>query len=97
MKKAFNIETVFVLILVLVYSEHSLAESVTNYNVELKESAIDLEKRQVEKIVERMVRTGRISKEQGDNARKEIANISSRDIELIKKSVARNIASTEKN
>lgn len=97
MKKALNIETVFVLILVLVYSEHSLAESVTNYNVELKESAIDLEKRQVEKIVERMVRTGRISKEQGDNARKEIANISSRDIELIKKSVARNIASTEQN
>ncbi len=97
MKKALNIETVFVLILVLVYSEHSLAESVTNYNVELKESAIDLEKRQVEKIVERMVRTGRISKEQGANARKEIANISSRDIELIKKSVARNIASTEQN
>ncbi len=97
MRKSLNIETVFVLILVLVYSEHSLAESIANINTESKVSAIDLEKRQVEKIVERMVRTGRISKEQGDNARKEIANISSRDIELIKKSVARNIASTEQN
>jgi polyhydroxyalkanoate synthesis regulator phasin len=97
MKKTYNFETILVLILVLVYSENSLAqEDVSNKGLD-KLSAIDLEKRQVEKIVERMVRTGRLSKEQGENARREMASISSRDIEIVKKSVARSIASTENN
>lgn len=97
MNKAYNFETILVLILVLVYSENNLAqEDVSNKGLD-KLSAIDLEKRQVEKIVERMVRTGRLSKEQGENARREMASISSRDIEIVKKSVARSIASTENN
>lgn len=95
MKKSYHFETVLVLILVLVYTEHAFAEDSNLKLNEVKGSAIDLEKRQVEKIVERMVKTGRLSKEQGENARREIANISSREIELVKKSVARNIASTD--
>lgn len=93
MKKTYNFDTVLVLVLVLIYCEQSFADEV--YNQQITNPAIDLEKKQVEKIVEKMVRSGRLSREQAENARREIAAISNHEMEIVKKSVARNIASTD--
>ena len=58
-------------------------------------SGVDLERLQVEKIVDKMIKSGRISREQGDNARREIASISNQNIDIVKNTVSRKIASTE--
>ena len=60
------------------------SDEVIVHNSDEMLAAISLEKKQVEKIVESMVRSGRLSPEEGEKARREIASIKDSDFEIIK-------------
>jgi polyhydroxyalkanoate synthesis regulator phasin len=53
-------------------------------NAEEMLGAIHLEKKQIESMVEKMVESGRISKEDGSRARREIASLQDSDLENLK-------------
>lgn len=61
------------------------ADGVEVHNMNEMISNIHLEKKQFEKIVDRMVSTGRLTVEEGARARRDIASVSEEDITEVKK------------
>jgi polyhydroxyalkanoate synthesis regulator phasin len=77
---------------VLIGANSIKAEEGEVHNTEEMLSSIHLEKKQVEKMVEKMVKSGRISVEEGEKARREIASIKDSDIEDLKNFAVNEIA-----
>lgn len=84
-KQTFTYKLFIIICLALVVDNVLYAsDDLVVHNSEEMLTAITLEKKQVEKMVETMVKSGRLSPEEGEKARREIASIKESDIELIK-------------
>lgn len=64
--------------------EMAIAQEVEVHNMSEMLGSINLERKQVEKIVERLEKSGRISAEEGAKVRREIASVQDNDLEQIK-------------
>ncbi len=93
--KQTNITFISCLMFLMFSFTNAHSSEIESTGIVTNSSGVDLERLQVEKIVDKMIKSGRISREQGDNARREIASISNQNIDMVKNTVSRKIASTE--
>ncbi|MDO9182239.1 MAG: hypothetical protein Q7U04_07510 [Bacteriovorax sp.] len=60
------------------------ADGIEYKNMEQMMGAIRLEKKQIEGMLDKMVKSGRITNEEGTKAKREIASIKDNDLEILK-------------
>ena len=70
--------------ILITYAFSAHGEEATFHNPEEMIQALKLEKKQVETMVDKLVKSGRMSPEDGDKVRREIASVKESDIEQIK-------------
>jgi hypothetical protein len=58
-------------------------------------SSVHLERKQVEKIVDLMVKSGRLTNEEGEKARREIASVKESDIDEIKNEAIKRLSNSK--
>lgn len=85
MKICFNL---IIVGLIVAPIEIMAADGVEVHNMNEMISNIHLEKKQIEKIVERMVSSGRLTVEEGARVRREIASVTDSDITEVKKQLS---------
>lgn len=80
-----NIYPLLTFLLAVSFTYSALASNEEEYkNMEQMMGAIHLEKKQVESMIDKMVAIGRISPEEGMNAKREIAGMKDSDLENLK-------------
>lgn len=86
-----------VILSVFFLNQSLFAEEVIVHNQEEMLNSIHLEKKQVENMVEKMVKSGRLSVEEGSKVKREIASVKESDFEDIKAIVVKEVARNDKN
>lgn len=69
-----------------------LAETVEVHNMEEMLASVNLEKKQVEKMLEKLVKSGRLTPAEGELARREIASVKDSDLDQIKNDAIKSLS-----